>query len=271
MIELAYKALDLLLAAFGGLRRVRVLVHLGAHIPNGEIAYFIKVVNLSSGRDVEITHIWLDAEPNVPVLQDDRPLPVRLQPDQTWETWLPIGYVPIPLLADVPRRIRVQLSNGSIFKSKLNKKIPTIGHIAGGPFAPKPDSDRAAPRAITTAWYSEWRLGAAAKVYKETLRLEEQSEGSVRGTRWVESANGATEYRVVGFARGGFYWLEYHDENDRGGGTLLLHEFTSGRLRGLITAANCDTGRIRCLANQWVPVASNRLYDKSWQKPIGEI
>lgn len=53
MIELAYKALDVLLTAFGGLRRVRVLTHLGAHVSSGELAYFVKVVNLSSARDVE--------------------------------------------------------------------------------------------------------------------------------------------------------------------------------------------------------------------------
>lgn len=124
---------------------------------------------------------------------------------------------------------------------------------------------------IDTTWYSEWRLGPREKLYKETLQLLEQSNGRVSGKRWVESAEGAKEYRVVGFARGGFYWLEYHDERDRGGGTLLLHEFTSGRLRGLITAANCDTGRIRCIANQWVPKAVEHAYTASMQQPIGEI
>lgn len=269
MIGLTYKALDLLLATFGGLRRVRVLVHLGAHLSTGEIAYFVKVVNLSSARDVEVTHVWLEAQPDVPLLQDDRPLPVRLQPDQTWETWLPIAQVPSSLLPQVPTRIRVQLSNGSVFRSKLNKRIPDVGYVAGGPHTSAPVA--AAHRVIATVWYSEWRLGAAATVYKETLRLQELPDGIVHGIRWVESANGATEYRVEGFARGGFYWLEYHDERDRGGGTLLLHEFTSGRLRGLITSANCDTGRIRCLTNHWIPKSSEGIYDRSWQRAIGEI
>ena len=271
MLELAYKALDLLLTAFGGLRRVRVLVHLGAHLTNGEIAYFVKVVNLSATRDVEVTHVWLEAEPVVPLVREDRPLPIRLQPDQTWEIWLPIKRVPLHLLAAAPTRFRVQLSNGSIFKSKPNKAIPSVGYIAGGPVTPKPAAHTSLPAGIKTIWYAEWRLGAASKLYKETLRIQEQPDGSVMGVRWLESASGATEYRVVGFARGGFYWLEYHDDNDRGGGTLLLHEFTSGRLRGLITAANCDTGRIRCFANQWVPSHAEGIYDKSWQQMIGEI
>ncbi|HEV7921815.1 MAG TPA: hypothetical protein VGR02_13585 [Thermoanaerobaculia bacterium] len=271
MIELAYKALDLLLAAFGGLRRVRVLVHLGAHLSSGEIAYFVKIVNLSSARDVEVTHVWLEAEPDVPLLQEDRPLPVRLQPDQTWETWLPIKRVPASILAQVPTRVRVQLSNGSVFKSKLNKKVPDLGYVAGGPTVRVPVPESAVHGGMATAWYSEWRLGAAAKVYKETLRIQEHANGVVDGTRWIESADGATEYRVAGFARGGFYWLEYHDENHRGGGTLLLHEFTSGKLRGLITSANCDTGRIRCLSNQWIPASFQGAYDRSWQRAIGDI
>ena len=270
MIELGYKALDFLLAAFGGLRRVRVLVHLGAHVASEEIAYFVKVVNLSSNRDIEVTHVWLDANPDIPLLHRDRPLPIRLQPDETWETWMPIARVPWPLLPEVPTRIRVQLSNGSVIKSKVNKKVPSVGYVAGGPVTPSVP-DKAERHGTVTAWYSEWRLGAAAKVYKETLRIHEQSNGTVNGTRWLESADGATEYGVVGFTRGGFYWLEYHDEKDRGGGTLLLHEFTSGRLRGLITAANCDTGRIRCLANQWVRNTVKDTYDRSWQQSIGEI
>lgn len=150
---------------------------------------------------------------------------------------------------------------------KANRKVPAVGYIAGGPLT------SAIPRKsnIVTAWYSEWRLGPKGKLYKETLRINEQADGHVGGARWLESADGATEYRVDGFARGGFYWLEYHDEKNRGGGTLLLHEFTSGRLRGLITAANCDTGRIRCLANQWVPKDLAAIYDPSWQQSIGEI
>lgn len=134
-----------------------------------------------------------------------------------------------------------------------------------------PEASFKAQNTIDTVWYAEWRLGPKAKLYKETLKLQEHPSGAVSGTRWLETADGATEYRVVGFARGGFYWLEYHDEKDRGGGTLLLHEFTSGRLRGLINAANCDTGRIRCLTNHWVPKINASTYDPASQEQIGEI
>jgi hypothetical protein len=157
--------------------------------------------------------------------------------------------------------------------------LATLASVAGergrrklsGSEAHESATSEAPGNVISTTWYSEWRLGAKAKLYKETLQLLEQSNGGVTGKRWVESAEGGKEYRVVGFTRGGFYWLEYHDHRDRGGGTLLLHEFTSGRLRGLITAANCDTGQIRCIANQWVPKTVEHAYAASMQQPIGEI
>jgi len=59
MLELAYKALDLLLATLTGARRVRVLVHLATIVPTGEVAFFVKVINLSTSRDVELTHLWV--------------------------------------------------------------------------------------------------------------------------------------------------------------------------------------------------------------------
>lgn len=135
MIELAYKALDVLLGAFGGLRRVRVLVHLATRLPDGEVAYFIKIVNLSSGRDVEVTHVWVAMKPPLPLINQDRPLPVRLRPDETWETWLPFRCVPETIYSELHRLVRVQLSNGSIFKSKLNTNVPAIGYVAGPPVA----------------------------------------------------------------------------------------------------------------------------------------
>src|SRR5947209_19690541 len=111
--------LYILSSVFGGLRLVRVLVHLAQRLPAGEVAYFIKVVNLSTTRDVEVTHVWVVTTPEVPVLNPNRPLPVRLRPDETWETWVPWQYLPPAIWSEVPRMVRVQLSNGSIVRSKL--------------------------------------------------------------------------------------------------------------------------------------------------------
>jgi len=135
MIELAYRALDLLLAAFGGLRRVKVFTYVATRVSNSETSYFVKVVNLSRDRDIEVTHVWLAAEPNIPIINHDRPLPVRLRPDETWETWLPLRAMPINLVTEVDtvvRLARVRLSNGSIIRAHLNQSL-AVGYLAGGP------------------------------------------------------------------------------------------------------------------------------------------
>jgi hypothetical protein len=171
-----------------------------------------------------------------------------------------------------PARTPLLLGVGAVILATLASVVAERGHHkTSSSDAHATLTSGTLANAISTTWYSEWRLGPKERLYKETLQLLEQSNGRVSGTRWTESADGAKEYCVAGFARGGFFWLEYHDEKDRGGGTLLLHEFTSGRLRGLITAANCVTGRIRCIANQWVPKTVEQAYSASVQQPIGEI
>lgn len=132
MLELAYKALDILLGLLFGSRRVRVRVHFATLLPAGEAAAFIKVVNLSTSRDVEVTHIWIAGTRNIPIINLDRPLPARLRPDETWETWIPIREVPAALLNSLFNLVRVQLSSGKVFKSKQNKNVPEVGHVAGG-------------------------------------------------------------------------------------------------------------------------------------------
>ena len=64
-------------------QRLRVLVHRG-FLQGGPVPfYFVKVTNLSSARDVVITHVWFEAAPPVHLLLEERPLPKRLRPDET--------------------------------------------------------------------------------------------------------------------------------------------------------------------------------------------
>jgi hypothetical protein len=109
-------------------RRVRVLVHRAMFLPASDEHFFIKVTN----REVEITHIWFATEPQVHIINSARPLPARLRLDETFETWIPAAEVPdVPDAPDVERLGRVQLSNGKVIKSRLNKKVPPVGNIAG--------------------------------------------------------------------------------------------------------------------------------------------
>jgi hypothetical protein len=75
--------------------------------------------------------VWLEAVPNVPVLNGDRPLPRRLKPDESWETWLPFTQVPTMLLPHADSCFRVRLSTGRLVRSKANRDIPPIGDIPG--------------------------------------------------------------------------------------------------------------------------------------------
>ncbi len=74
-----------------GRRNVRVLVHSaffrGKTIPY----YFVNVTNLSRDREIEVTHAWFDVEPPLHVLRAERPLPVRLRCDESWETWIELA------------------------------------------------------------------------------------------------------------------------------------------------------------------------------------
>jgi hypothetical protein len=91
--------------------------------------FFIKVTNLSPKREVEITHLWFETNPPTQILNPVRPLTARLRLDETFETWIPVADVPTE--DDLERKVRVQLSNGKVVKSRLNKGVPPTGYIAG--------------------------------------------------------------------------------------------------------------------------------------------
>lgn len=151
VLEIAYKVLDLLTGALFGARRLRVRVHIARFLPSDDMAVFVKVVNLSTSRDVEITHVWIASEPNVQILNVDRPLPVRIKPDETWETWFPLRDTPAALIDKLFRLVRVQLSSGAIFKSKENKAVPEFGHVAGGAVSASAEQPVTAASARTLA------------------------------------------------------------------------------------------------------------------------
>jgi len=102
-------------SAFGGRRRVRVMVHRAAFY-SGPECFFINVANLSKDREVELTHVWFDCAPKVPVIQPDRMLPQRLKPDESWETWVEVDEIPngVRETEDIYRLARIRLSTGKV-------------------------------------------------------------------------------------------------------------------------------------------------------------
>lgn len=116
-------------------RRVRVLVHRAFFQGGSDPFFFVKVTNVSPTREVEITHVWFEADPRVDVLLAERPLPARLRLDETWEGWTPAAQLAQAL--DVERLGRVLVTSrsrrtsGKVVKSRPNRDVPPVGFVAG--------------------------------------------------------------------------------------------------------------------------------------------
>jgi hypothetical protein len=132
ILDIVKTALGWLWSAFGAWRRVRVKVHRAILLRDQRDCYFINVTNCSQSKDVVITHIWFDSNPKVHVMNPDRPLPVRLKPDEPWETWVEASRLPPEERSKAYNLGRARLSTGKVIKSKENKGVPSIGDIPGG-------------------------------------------------------------------------------------------------------------------------------------------
>jgi hypothetical protein len=115
-------------------RKVRFTVHHAFFVAIGVECYFLNVTNVSSTKELEITHVYFQYIDNkqIPVIQIDRPLPKRLKPDETWETWLRVELIPPSLRTNPFSKARLRLSTGKIIKSRFNKNVPHTGEIPGG-------------------------------------------------------------------------------------------------------------------------------------------
>ena len=99
--------------------------------PKDTKCLFINVVNHSIHRDVEVTHVWIEHQGQISVLNPERKLPYRLKPDQSWETWIKYSDLPENILNNIYNLARVKLSNGKVLKSRVNKNVPSAGNVAG--------------------------------------------------------------------------------------------------------------------------------------------
>jgi hypothetical protein len=113
----------------------RVAVHFGYFVASGARCCFINVTNLNPFEEIEVERVWLEFEPPVFALPPDRPLPKRLQPFETWETWVPMSRFParLPAEAECYGAARARLSNGEVMHSVENIGVAQRGSIPGGP------------------------------------------------------------------------------------------------------------------------------------------
>jgi hypothetical protein len=106
---------------------LKVLAHRAYFIGNPEEHYFIKVVNITPGADIEVTHVWYKNGHRVDVLS--RPLPVRLRPSEIWETYVATSIIPHD--AEALQHFHALISTGEVFGSEHNKEVPPTGYLAG--------------------------------------------------------------------------------------------------------------------------------------------
>lgn len=132
MIEFVTKIAEFLLSVFLGRRQLTLLVHRAILLDTNRECYFINATNLSRDREIEVTHIWFESDRPVHVLNQHRPLPRRLRPEESWETWIQVDHLNQYSHHEVYSLARARLSTGKIVKSKQNRNVPTIGAIPGG-------------------------------------------------------------------------------------------------------------------------------------------
>ncbi|HYM11587.1 MAG TPA: hypothetical protein VEU62_12695 [Bryobacterales bacterium] len=114
-----------------GKRWLRLTVHTAYFENNGRAYYFVNLSNSSRNRELVITHIWFDLNPQVPVMPPERPLPKRLMPEEPWSTWIPADCVPLRPGKDACRLVRARLSTGAAVNSKAEKTVPSSGAVPG--------------------------------------------------------------------------------------------------------------------------------------------
>jgi hypothetical protein len=112
---------------------LRLTVHRAFFAPNGPECFFINVTNIGIDVELEVTHIWFETSPPVYVVQHDRPLPKRLKPQETWETWVRVGSFDSRPGQNIYELARARLSTGIVVESVYNEGVPMYGSVPGGP------------------------------------------------------------------------------------------------------------------------------------------
>jgi hypothetical protein len=131
-MDIPFAPIEWLWSLVTGRRRLRLAVHRAFFLATGQECYFVNATNLSKTREIEITHVWFDTTPPVHLLRPERPLPKRLKPDETWETWIEVSAIPGVEISQAFTLGRARLSNGKIIKSCENRNVPPVGQVPGG-------------------------------------------------------------------------------------------------------------------------------------------
>jgi hypothetical protein len=130
--EVVKNMLEMFTSGWLARRRLRFTVHRAWLVNSSRECFFLNATNLSRDREIEITHIWFDSQPQVPVIQPDRPLPKRIRPDETWETWIEVSSIPTEIRNHAHKMARARLSTGKVYRSVLNRSVGPAGEVPCG-------------------------------------------------------------------------------------------------------------------------------------------
>jgi hypothetical protein len=115
---------------------VRLTVHTGRFARNlEELLYFVNLTNQSK-EVIEITHVWFqcpDSNCQIIIRPWSRPLPVRLQVNQAWSTWVTVGKLPPAQQSNAFDNFQIRLSTGEVFRSRKEESFLPPGPVPGGP------------------------------------------------------------------------------------------------------------------------------------------
>jgi hypothetical protein len=126
---------------FGGLfakaaslaRSVQVESHTARFPDRGTNAQFLRITNRSIFRKIVILEAWFEFDGiRVPLLNDERPLPHTIPPEEVWETWFPFEPIPERHRGIAATCGYIRLSDGTIIRSKPTANVAEAGAVAGG-------------------------------------------------------------------------------------------------------------------------------------------
>ena len=134
-LDLIITAIGLVAPAWADRRRLRLTTHRAFFLtpdgqPSGPERYFVTATNLSRSRDLTITHVWFATMPEVHIV--DQALPVRLRPEESWETPVELNRLPADVRDSAFNLARVRLSTRAIASSTRNWDVPPIGTVPRG-------------------------------------------------------------------------------------------------------------------------------------------
>jgi hypothetical protein len=95
----------------------------------------VTVQNLSSGQGIEVEKIWVRTDPPVKIVDGERLLPTKLQPNETLRMWIGVDDIPAGD-RDVAGLVVVKLQGGRELRGRMVSDVPLSGKVLMYPTQP---------------------------------------------------------------------------------------------------------------------------------------